>query len=368
MAHIEKRGPGRWRARYRDPQDRERSQTFARRVDAERFLDTIRGELVAGQYVDPTAGQVTFKEYAERWRALQVHRPTTVAQLDTHLNRHVYPVLGDRPIGSVRRSELQAWVKGRSDVLAPGTVIVIWRWVSSIFRAAVDDGVVRTSPCRGVKLPKRERQQVVPLETETVRALIDAMPDRYRVAVVLAATTGLRQGEILGLAVDRIDFLRRQVRVDRQLVTIQGQEPFLAPPKTEASVRTVPLPQVAVDALARHVEQYGTGPGGLVFTDDAGEPVPRFTFSRVWRPAAAVAGIPTGTGMHALRHYYASLLIRHGESVKVVQSRLGHASAAETLDTYSHLWPDSEDQTRAAVDEVLGESSRGLSAASGGTR
>ena len=61
-----------------------------------------------------------------------------------------------------------------------------------------------------------------------------------------------------------------------------------------------------------------------------------------------------GTGFHSLRHFYASLLIRHGESVKVVQARLGHASAAETLDTYSHLWPDSEDRTRAAVDEVLG--------------
>ncbi len=63
---------------------------------------------------------------------------------------------------------------------------------------------------------------------------------------------------------------------------------------------------------------------------------------------------PKGTGFHSLRHYYASLLIRHGESVKVVQSRLGHASAAETLDTYSHLWPDSEDTTRAAVDAALG--------------
>jgi len=61
-----------------------------------------------------------------------------------------------------------------------------------------------------------------------------------------------------------------------------------------------------------------------------------------------------GTGFHALRHYYASLLIRHGESVKTVQARLGHASAVETLDTYSHLWPDSDDRTRDAIDSVLG--------------
>src|SRR5271165_6578895 len=65
-------------------------------------------------------------------------------------------------------------------------------------------------------------------------------------------------------------------------------------------------------------------------------------------------GSSGGTGFHSLRHFYVSLLIRHGESVKVVQVRLGHASAAETLDTYSPHWPDSEDRTRAALDEVLG--------------
>ena len=62
----------------------------------------------------------------------------------------------------------------------------------------------------------------------------------------------------------------------------------------------------------------------------------------------------SGVTPHSLRHFYGSLLIRHGESVKMVQARLGHASAAETLDTYSHLWPDSDDRTRAAVDSVLG--------------
>jgi len=75
---------------------------------------------------------------------------------------------------------------------------------------------------------------------------------------------------------------------------------------------------------------------------------------RVWRPAVAKARLRPGTRFHELRHYYASLLIRHGEPVKTVQARLGHASAGETLDTYAHLWPDSEDRTREAVDSVLG--------------
>ena len=85
-----------------------------------------------------------------------------------------------------------------------------------------------------------------------------------------------------------------------------------------------------------------------------GSPITRYAFGHVWRPIAKQVGIEPGTGMHALRHYYASLLIRYGESVKTVQVRLGHASAAETLDTYSHLWPDSDDRTRAAVDSMLG--------------
>ncbi|WP_342778098.1 tyrosine-type recombinase/integrase [Oryzihumus leptocrescens] len=81
----------------------------------------------------------------------------------------------------------------------------------------------------------------------------------------------------------------------------------------------------------------------------------RSAFGTTWRRATTRAGL-AGLRFHDLRHYCASLLIRHGESVKTDQARLGHASAAETLDTYSHLWPDSDDRTREAVDLVLGDS------------
>jgi integrase len=108
-----------------------------------------------------------------------------------------------------------------------------------------------------------------------------------------------------------------------------------------------------VDALAAHLAAYPAPADGLVFTID-GLPISRQMFGHRWRPVVKAAGLPAGTGFHALRHYYASLLIRHGESVKTVQARLGHASAVETLDTYSHLWPDSDDRTREAVDAALG--------------
>jgi integrase len=237
--------------------------------------------------------------------------------------------------------------------MQPSTVEVVYRHLASIFKSAVADRIIAVSPCDRISLPKIDRKRVVPLETDTVLAIADARPERYRALVVLAAGTGLRQGEAFGLTVPNVDFLRRRLDVVQQLLLIQNRPPVLAPPKTDASVRSIPLPQSVADALARHLERFPPNDNQLVFTNERGEPISRTRFSDPWRKAVKAANAPAGTGFHSLRHYYASLLIRHGESVKVVQARLGHASAAETLDTYSHLWPDSEDQTREAVDAVL---------------
>jgi integrase len=356
MASIERRPNGKWRTRWREhPGAPQRTRQFARRIDAERFLDGLRGDLVRGSYVDPALGMTRFGPYARAWQAAQVHRPTTVAQVESHLRRHVLPFFEDRPSASVRHSEVQAWVRDRSTVLAPATVEVVFRYVAAIFRMAVEDRLIAASPCGGVKLPKKERAQIVPLETAAVLGVVEAVPARYRALVALAAGTGLRQGEAFGLTLPNVDFLRRTVRVDQQLILLPGRDPFFGPPKTEASRRSVPLPQFVAEMLARHLEEFPPGEEGELFLDDAGRRLRRNRFGEsVWRPAIRRVGLPPGTGFHDLRHYYASLLIRHGESVKVVQLRLGHASATETLDTYSHLWPDSEDRTRQAVDSVLG--------------
>jgi integrase len=141
---------------------------------------------------------------------------------------------------------------------------------------------------------------------------------------------------------------------DRRLARVEELDrPVFGPPKTDASLRTIPLPQVVVDGLAHHLAHHATGEQGLVLTID-GRTITRSLWGHLWRPIAREVGLPAGTGPHSLRHYYASLLIRHGESIKTVQARLGHATAAETLDTYSHVWPDSDDRTREAIDAVLG--------------
>lgn len=356
MAHVQKRGQGRWRARYIGPDGREHSRTFNRKVDAERFLATTQTDLLRGSYVDPAAGRVTFGDYSDSWRRNQVqHSPGTAELVEGHLRRHVLPTFGARQIRSIHRSDVQAWVAERSAVLAPSTMRLVYGYLATIFRAAAEDQIIPESPCRRIQLPRVERSRVVPLSTADVTSLIAAAPKHWSAALVLAAGAGLRQGEVLGLTLDRVDFLRRHVRVDRQLRTPEKGSPVFGPPKTEASNRTVPLPDFVLDALAEHQRYWPAQPDGLMFVTAGGTGMRRQRFiDQVWKPTVRRTGLPETIGFHDLRHYYASLLIAHGESVKVVQARLGHKSALETLDTYGHLWPDSEDSTRAAVDSILG--------------
>ncbi|MFE5340716.1 tyrosine-type recombinase/integrase [Isoptericola sp. NPDC056578] len=340
-----------WRARYYADDGKQRSRNFPRKVDAQRWLDEQRAALVTGQYADPRAGKMTFGEYADEWRARQVHRPATVDQIDRHFRNHVYVAIGNMPLSKITQGTMQTLVKTMSEKLSPSTVTVIWRYVSSVMKSAVADKKIATTPCVGVKLPAIEKKKVVPIPTATIESLADLVPERYRALVILTAATGMRQGEVFGLTWDRIDLLHRRIKVDRQLRAVDGSAPSFGPVKTPTSNRTIPLPQVAADALAAHQTLVAPGPSGLVFTSTTGAPLRRSSFNETWHRATDAAGV-TAT-FHELRHYYASLLIRHGESVKVVQTRLGHKSAQETLDTYAHLWPDSDDRTREAVDSVL---------------
>jgi integrase len=306
MASIKKREDGQWRARYRDAAGKEHARHFARKIDAQRWVDETTASVVTGQYVDPKAGRVTVREYAERWRASQVHREGTVVQVEGILRRHVYPVLGDRPLASVLPSDVQSLVKRLSLTLtlAPATVGVAHRVLSAIFKSAVADRRLASSPCVGTRLPKVEKRKVEPISTEQVRALVAAMPERYRGLVLLTVGTGMRQGEVFGLTLDRVDFLRRTLTVDRQLVGISGRVPFFGPPKTPASVRVIPLPTVIVDGLAAHLAAFPAE--DLIFTNESGDMIRRSNFGTMWRRVTKSVDLE-GLHFHDLRHYYASL-------------------------------------------------------------
>jgi integrase len=175
-----------------------------------------------------------------------------------------------------------------------------------------------------------------------------------RALIVLGAGTGLRISTAPAVTNDRVDWFRRAVTIDRQLVCVGGGVPAFGPVKDKKSrARTIPVPRSVVDALAEHLRVYGLGPGGVLFAGERGRPLWRTNFSEIWREAAAPLGIVSGDGFHQLRYFSASLLIRHGGSVKVVQDRLALTSVQMTLGIYSHLWPEDEDRTQAAIDDVF---------------
>ncbi|MFM8860912.1 MAG: tyrosine-type recombinase/integrase, partial [Acidimicrobiia bacterium] len=258
-----------------------------------------------------------------------------------------------RPLSPIRKSDVQALVKHLEGSLAPSSVGIAYSYVAAVFSEAVEDRLLASTPCVGIKTPRATTTQVTPLTVDQVQGMIQFVDDRLRALVVVAAGTGLRQGEVCGLTVDRVKFLERRIVVDRQRNPLGGS-PLFAPCKTEASNRVVPLPEVVADALAQHLAKYPPGDDGLIFSTVMGGPLVRSRVGAMWDAGRRAKVVPAWSTFHDLRHFYASLLIHHGESVKVVQARLGHSTAAETLDTYAHLWPDSEDDTRRAVDRGLG--------------
>jgi integrase len=354
VASIKKRPDGSWRARYRDDAGVEHAHHASTRAEAQRWLDGRTAALVRGDYVDPKAGRTTFQEYAEQWRRTRIHAPSTRTSIEHQLRLHVYPNIGDRQLRTILPDDVQALVSRLNETLAPNTVRLIYSRVAAVFRSAVRSRLIASSPCVDIKRPGASPVDDAVLTTEEVSDLAACIPERYAALVLTAAGTGLRPSEVLGLCVDRVDFLRRAVKVDQQLVRAKGGVALSPKLKTAASYRTVPLPRIVCEVLAAHLARWPADPDtGLIFTNESDGPIRHASFAVTFeRARKAVTQLPTTP--HDLRDYYASLLIRQGLSVKAVQLRLGHASATTTLDRYARLWPDDDERTRDAVDAELG--------------
>lgn len=373
MASIRKRDgrPKPWEVLYREPDGRQRSRSFPRKVDAQRFLTTVEADKLRGTYRDPDAGRVTFGSFAEGWLAAQTSDVSTREALATRLRVHLLPAFGPLELRTIRPSTVQAWLRGRQQECAPSTVRVLLANLSAILGAAVADDLIPSNPCAAssVRAPRLEERRVIPWTREQVEAIVAAMAEPYRAVPMPAAGCGLRQGEVFGLDVDAVDFLGRRIVVRQQVKLVHGR-PILAPPKG-GRTREVPLPDVVAVALAEHLRQYPARevelpwrePDGerrttrLVFTSREGRPLNRNHWNgATWRPAVEAAGIePTrATGFHALRHHYASVLLDGGVSIRALAEYLGHADPGFTLRTYTHLMPRSEDRTRAVVDAAFG--------------
>jgi integrase len=350
MATIKRRN-SRWQATVR-VEGKERTQTFDKKVDAARWVSSVQHDVMRGTYVDLAAAKVTLADYAADWleRMGPTWRPASLKNATGSINRHVLPVLGDRRLATIRRGDVEALYASLH--LAPSSVALVHRHLRQLLGSAVEDGVLVRNPALRARLPRQEDAKAQPVAAAVVAEITDALPAWLQIVVPLGVGVGLRIGEALGLTVDRVDFLRRSLRVDRQLVGRDGTEPIFGPPKTPTSNRTIPLASFVVDALAEHLQQFPAGPGDLILRVPKGGPVDWARFGQQWRPAVDAAGSP-GLGYHALRHTFASTLLSRGVSVKAVGDWLGHASPVVTLSTYSHLMPADEDVARAVLDAAL---------------
>ena len=219
---------------------------FARKADAQRFLTTVEHAILDGRYVDPN-DKTTFAEYAETWRVAQVHRRTTADKIERILRRHANPAFGAMPMRTIRPSHIQSWVKAMSLTLAPATVAVIHGVVSSVFKSAVRDRRIPESPCVGTKLPGGAPRAGHAAHGRAGHRHRRSLPPRYARPRDAGRRDGRSPGRGAGLTVDRSGLqppsLRPMLRVDRQLVVLQGEAPYLGPPKRRASYRSVPLPE-----------------------------------------------------------------------------------------------------------------------------
>jgi integrase len=297
-----------------------------------------------GTYVDPKTAKTTVKQWADTWLdGYGTRRASTVRQAKVHLEQ-INREFGHMTLSSVRPSHVKAWTaKLRAEGLADSYVYALHRRLSQLMSDAVHDGIVPRSPCSRRTAPGAGSQRAFVATTEQIWALYEAFPKRERAAVLLGAFVGLRVAEACGLRVADVDFTRG-------VVTPAVQYPA-QPLKNEASGTPVPIPQALALELAAQVKQW---PAKWLLTNESGGQLSVAAVERRMRAVRGkVPGLPSGFRYHDLRHYYASLLISSGADVKAVQTRLRHASAMTTLTTYSHLWPDSDDRTRSAVESVF---------------
>ncbi|MGW2848493.1 tyrosine-type recombinase/integrase [Streptomyces sp. NPDC001274] len=370
----------RYRARYIGPDGTEKSKSFrdGQKRLAEKWLSKTETDMGSGQYVDPKAAKTTFQQYAERWVASHAGEENSGEGAERRLRLHAYPGIGNRPLGSFKPEHVRTWL-GQLKKSMPNEAHrrVVAATVSAVFNAAVDDELLARNPfkARSVQMPKPGDGAVKPWTAPQVFAVQRALVPRFRATIDLAAGCGLRQGEVFGISEDEVDFAGGWLTISHQLKRLRGRY-VLAPPKG-GKTRQVPLPQAVADALKAHADTFPpitvtlpwrTVDGEsrtkrLYFSGAAGLHVRVSYFNDfMWKPALAAAGlIPEPEegeryasarehGMHALRHFYASVLLDAGENIKALSRYLGHADAGFTLRTYTHLMPSSELRTRKAVD------------------
>lgn len=335
---------------------------------AEADRDKTRVAVRAGNYVSPS--RQTFETFSGEWLESRTPKlkPSTLSSYADLLRDHVNPRIGNVPLQKLTAAHLDALyaellTKGRRDGsggLSPRTV----RYVHTVIRAALQTafrwGRITHNPADRSEPPESVKTEARHWTTDELRRFLAHVEgDRLAPLYHLAAMTGLRRGEALGLRWQDLDLEAQTLKVNQSLVVVDGHS-MITTPKTDAGRRTVALDPRTVAVLRAHrkaqtAERLAAGPAwadtGLVFTRDDGRPLPPDWVYKRFVALVMAAGVPV-ISFHGLRHSHATALLGAGVDLKLASARLGHSSVRITADTYQHV-EHSMDQDAAARTAAL---------------
>jgi len=360
-----------WIADYVDQGGERHIKTFATKTEALAFHAQANVEVAKGTHTADRRSP-TIAQAAELWLQSCTNanlEPATLAPYRSHVRLHINPLLGAVRLSQltapmVRNFEDRLAAQGRSPAMVHRVMVSLGSIVADAFeRGLVAQNVVRGRPQRTRRSDRRKPKLLVGTHIPTpneIRDLIPHLQGRWRPLFLVAAFTGLRASELCGLRWDDVDLKHGELHV-RQRVDRYNN---FGPPKSDAGSRTIPLLPMLVKALREHKLASRHSALGLVFPSSTGKVLMRTNLVKyVWQPLQIKAGIVTKagkakyTGLHALRHFYASWCINRRVDgglelpLKTVQARLGHASIKLTADTYGHLFPRGDDTAELAAAE-----------------
>lgn len=363
-----------WVVDYVDGEGKRHLKTFEKKKDADAWEDSTKVDVRKGVHVADSA-TVTVKEAAELWiksgEDAGLER-STLAQYRQHIDHHIAPLIGATKLSKLTVPAVRTFQdKLRDKGLSAAMLRKVTVSLGSLLADAQERGLVGSNPVRDMasrrKTTNGDRRQKRRLQVGTdiptpaeIRGILENAPGQWRPLIITAVFTGMRSSELRGLRWADVDLERRAIHV-RQRADRYRQ---IGMPKSDAGQRTIPVPPMVVNTLKEWRLPCPASELDLVFPTSAGAVRHHHHIVQLgFAPAQKAAGItnenggPKYTGLHALRHFYASWLINRREDgglglpPKVVQERLGHSSITMTMDVYGHLFPRGDDGDELAAAE-----------------
>ncbi|GAB3989922.1 site-specific integrase [Actinoallomurus acanthiterrae] len=351
---------GRYQARYPGPdgKDHNAPYTFKTKREADQWLTLKEADIKRGDWLDPSAGAIPFREYAAEWLEQHELSPKTLDLYEGLLRNHLNPTFGDMGIGDIKEEHVRKWraerLKAgpkRAKPFGPVTVAKGYRLLRAVLNTAMRDKRIKENPCQIEGADKETSPERPVLSVAEVFRLADSIAPRYRALVLLATFGNMRWGELAGLRRRNLDLDAGAVRIDE---TVYELGPLVkGTPKSEASTRKVAIPDLIIPDLRQHLEEFAApGPDGFVFVGVRGNQLRRSNFTAPWRRALDAAGLPEGIHLHDLRHTGNTFAAESGASLPELMSRMGHSSTRAAR-IYLHARQERDKEIAATLGKMV---------------